>query len=268
MEAEENQDDNIGRWASRESEYGDLKRSVTKSNPIDSRMSTKDEFVRRWLVQIERENVTNESSLNTTKHQQSEFYRKFSSAIFLRLYLALEHHEVDQLPDIDILSSHYFNSLRKNYHSRTLRKRQRRNSSSDSSMLVAGITTELDSPGRENVSSKYRQEKKPQSHPLIGHETVASENEASRRAINREETFEKHPRRTTRHDLYDPKDWKSKSELHRQEKWQRTRGGKKSDKKRAGRKSGEDLMHSFSSKYVAQDRLTVSIWLYGAKQWG
>lgn len=237
MEAEENQDDNIGRWASRESEYGDLKRTVTKSNPIDSRISTKDEFVRRWLVQMERENVTNESSLNTTKRQQ-------------------KHHEVDQLPDIDFLSSHYFNSLRENHHSRTLRKRQRRNSSSDSSLLVASITTELDSPGRENMSSKYRQEKKPQSHPRIGHETVASEKEASRKSINREETFEKHPRRKTRHDRYDPKDWKSKPELHRQEKRQRTRGGKKSDKKRAGRKSGEDLMHSFSSKYVAQDRLT------------
>jgi hypothetical protein len=51
-----------------------------KHNPTGHGTSTKDAIVRKWLLEIERENNTQESSLNIIKDRQSEFYIKSSRA--------------------------------------------------------------------------------------------------------------------------------------------------------------------------------------------
>ena len=175
------------------------------------------------------------------------------------------HREIDQQSQTDFLSSQNIYYQDKNSHPKGLRKRQRRNSSSDSSLLVAGITTKINSPGRYTVSNKYRKEENNQSHTRMECGTETSDTEASGQAINRQEPFEKRPRRKTKEDRYKPKDRKTVSELCRRQKRQSTRGVKKRDEKRAARKLGECLMHNFTSEHIAQDRLTVSIWLCSAR---
>jgi hypothetical protein len=87
---------------------------------------------------------------------------------------------------------------------------------------------------------------------------ASSDSESSADSHVRHETFKKRDRHKTREDRYEPKKKKHQSEKQDGErKWKKKRE-KKGDKKKAARKAGEDIMNNFSSKSVAQNRLTVN----------
>ncbi|KAH8602601.1 hypothetical protein B0O99DRAFT_499007, partial [Bisporella sp. PMI_857] len=71
------------------------------------------------------------------------------------------------------------------------------------------------------------------------------------------EAFEKRPRHKTREDLYEPK--KKDSGIYPTEKLIKKKPEKKGDRRKVAQKSGEDLMNNFSSKSIAQDRLTMRV---------
>jgi hypothetical protein len=169
-----------------------------------------------------------------------------------------EHSEIVQ-PEINFLSTHDTCYWDGNYHPTALRKRQRRNSSSDSSLLIAGITTMADPLIRDKIPNKYGEGEKAQQQLQMGNRAEMPHANTSDHAYNDQETFAKRPRRKTRQDLYNPKDQNRDSELHRQEKRPRTRGDKKIERKKVARKLGKDLTHNFSSESIAPGRLTVSM---------
>lgn len=70
-------------------------------------------------------------------------------------------------------------------------------------------------------------------------------------------TFLKRERHKTREDRYEPKKKKHKEDTQDGEPKRKKKREKKGDMKKAAKKAGEDLMNNFSSKSVAQDRLTV-----------
>jgi hypothetical protein len=170
-----------------------------------------------------------------------------------------EQSEIDR-PEVNSLSTRDIYYRNENHYHTALRKRQRLNSSSDSSLLVAGVMMMADSLARDKIPDKYGEREKAQLHLQMRNRAEIPHTEASNHVYNSQETFTKRPRRKTRQDLYDSKDRKRNSELHRQEKRPRTKEEKKTDRKRVTRKLGEDLMHNFSSESIAGDRLTVSMW--------
>jgi hypothetical protein len=141
------------------------------------------------------------------------------------------------------------------------RGKRRHNSSSDSSLL--GPPTRLKSQQLVKEVSR-RAASDPQedgSTPPRKKQRIASSDSGipipssvSSNAV--QQSFEKRARHKTREDRYEPK---------KETKSKKARGGKSSKKKRekssqkAGRKSGTDLVHNFSSKSISQDRLTVSV---------
>lgn len=72
------------------------------------------------------------------------------------------------------------------------------------------------------------------------------------------ETFEKRPRHKTREDKYEPKK-KEKEEKNRvsEGKSSRKKREKSGDRRKAAKKAGDELIQNFSSKNIAQDRLTI-----------
>lgn len=71
------------------------------------------------------------------------------------------------------------------------------------------------------------------------------------------ETFEKRARHKTREDRYEPRKKEKRQGKIAVEKSSRKKREKRGDRKKAARKAGEELMQNFSSKSIAQDRLTV-----------
>ncbi|KAL5320794.1 hypothetical protein ACEPPN_011604 [Leptodophora sp. 'Broadleaf-Isolate-01'] len=71
------------------------------------------------------------------------------------------------------------------------------------------------------------------------------------------ETFEKRARHKTREDRYEPRKKEKRQGKIAVEKSSRKKREKRGDRKKAARKAGEELMQNFSSKSIAQDRLTI-----------
>ncbi len=71
-----------------------------------------------------------------------------------------------------------------------------------------------------------------------------------------EEIFEKRKRHKTKEDRYEVKEKKRKTDDEKEVK-KRSKPFKRSDAAKATRAAGEDLIRSFKSDKIAQDRLTV-----------
>ena len=141
--------------------------------------------------------------------------------------------------------------------------KRRHNSTSDSSLLE--VTAEqkshllnrdvLESDKMEKNKCSATQPKKKRIITLSESET----SECSSSSVSREEVFEKRARHRTREERYKPKEKKSrKSGKAAEEKWSKMRREKRGDRKRSARKAGEELLNTFSSKNIGQERLTVS----------
>ena len=137
--------------------------------------------------------------------------------------------------------------------------KRRHRSSSDSSLLEPVAKPEPKS--RKGDEPKLHPEKREdhvaQQHKK--HKVASSDSESSAESNTRQETYEKRDRHKTREDRYElkKKKKKHKSDKPDGERKPKKKREKKGDKKRASKKAGEDLMNNFSSKSVAQDRLTV-----------
>lgn len=74
---------------------------------------------------------------------------------------------------------------------------------------------------------------------------------------NPKEVFEKRARHKTREDRYEPKEANKKEGKNIEIKRSVSKREKKSDRRKAAKKAGEDLMNNFISKNIGQERLTV-----------
>lgn len=142
-------------------------------------------------------------------------------------------------------------------------QRRRRGSSSDSSFLESADPKAI--PNIITLSPRHliaeeRMESE-ESAVKVRYRSVHSDSEGSELSHHPKETFTKRLRYKTREDLYEPKKKENKKRSHREaaDEPVRKRRKKKGDKGKAARKAGEDLMHNFSSKSIAQERLTVSL---------
>lgn len=220
--------------------------ATTKSNLELCIPGTKDDFVRRWLVQTGHEEVG--GIYNTTKDTKSEFYLVYFWTRHLHAVLVSEYRE--KLP-VESMSRH--NALYEDEDFRIKKRRKRQwHSSSDSSLLDSAVDSRI----RNDASQKYEKRDQTLSRLQVKRKDETLDTEMPERSSNLQETFERRPRRKTREDLYEPKDQKRYSELPSREK--RTKRVKKGDRKRTARRAGEDLMRNFSSEKISHDRLTVS----------
>lgn len=142
------------------------------------------------------------------------------------------------------------------------RKKRQHLSSSDTSLLEPAPKQISPRVSREEHSHKRRREESPL-RTRKRRKAEPPESVELPQANIRKETFEKRARHKTREDRYDPNKEKSRNrkekEVEEAEKQPRKRREKKSDKRKAAKKAGEDLMNNFSSKSIGQDRLTVCI---------
>lgn len=141
------------------------------------------------------------------------------------------------------------------------KRRRRHNPSSDSSLLQVPErkrSQHLKEETRLAFSEGLQEHPSP---PPKNHRTVSSDAEQSSESATKhhiKEIFEKRPRHKTREDLYETK----KAKKHTEDgdvKIARKKREKKGDRSKAAKKAGEDLMQNFSSKSIAQERLTVCL---------
>jgi hypothetical protein len=143
----------------------------------------------------------------------------------------------------------------------------KRHDSSDSSLLQPAyeraesprrkkaITAVEDISEEETRHTSKNQGKKHKKPEALSLSSDDSQSESHR--PQRIETFEKRSRRKTREDRYESKK-KSKHVVEENKTAKKkTIKVKRGDAAKASRKAGEDLINSFRSKNVAQDRLTV-----------
>lgn len=100
--------------------------------------------------------------------------------------------------------------------------------------------------------------REPSSHVHKRRKAEPSNSVTSANSSAHHETFEKRARHKTREDRYEPKKGGRKFDKDDREKRPRKKREKKGDKKKTAKKAGEDLVNNFSSKSIAQERLTVS----------
>jgi hypothetical protein len=140
------------------------------------------------------------------------------------------------------------------------RKKRPHNSSSDSSLLEIAVRPKSAPLVREDTTaagSKRRGERSKTYHKK--RKTEPLEMALSSGSENHQETFEKRARHKTRDNLYEPKEKKKqkRSEKIASTKRSTSRREIKSDKRKAAKRAGENLMQNFSSKSIGQERLTV-----------
>lgn len=84
----------------------------------------------------------------------------------------------------------------------------------------------------------------------------SSDNQSESDEVQHKETFEKRKRHKTKTDRYEPKK-KAKPIVEEKNVVKKVKKFKRGDAAKASRKAGEDLVRSFTSKSIAQERLTV-----------
>jgi hypothetical protein len=166
-----------------------------------------------------------------------------------------------QLAHADIPSRHTGLQSEATNEAFQIRGKRRHNSSSDSSLLepparpksqqlVKEVSRRAASDRQQDGPTPPRKKQK-----IASSDSGIPSPSVSSNAVRH--SFEKRARHKTREDRYEPKKKETKSK--------KARGGKSSKQKRdkssqkAGRKSGADLVHNFSSKSIGQDRLTVGV---------
>ncbi|KAH7364349.1 hypothetical protein BKA65DRAFT_135273 [Rhexocercosporidium sp. MPI-PUGE-AT-0058] len=196
------------------------------------------DYVRRWLAQTESDSnhseafVTRETSSNK---EQNEIAHSEYPARRTALNTAIEPGP----------------SQRKRKH----------DSSSDSSLLGEPVRPSLHQSKRDDPRPAVSRRSENQSTPPQKKQRVTSSN--SRFTSHPptpsppKETFEKRARHKTREDRYEPKKKEKKQRKTSDEKTSRKKRERKGDRKKAARTAGETLMQNFSSKSIAQDRLTI-----------
>ncbi|KAG4438521.1 hypothetical protein IFR05_005995 [Cadophora sp. M221] len=141
------------------------------------------------------------------------------------------------------------------------KRKRKHDSSSDSSLLEAPIrplSHQWKQDGPRSVSP--RQPENQQTTPRKKGKVASSDSGLSSHPATPsppKETFEKRARHKTREDRYEPKKKDKKSGKITGEKSSRKKREKRGDRKKAARKAGDELMQNFSSKSIAQDRLTI-----------
>jgi hypothetical protein len=139
-------------------------------------------------------------------------------------------------------------------HSHHKGKRRHR-SSSDSSFLEAIVKPKL-RKGETKAAPERREELV--SNKAKKHEVVPSDSASLADSHVHHETFEKRERHKTREDRFEPKKKRHKSDKQDGTPKRKKKREKKGDKRQAAKKASEDLMNNFSSKSIAENRLTVS----------
>lgn len=251
------QQEDLQKHVSGETDYDNLIRAAMGSYLSLPPLDTKDHRVRRWLAQTE-EHKTHENRSDATgrKHEDSHFSTSRRPGALRDSFYDLETPDVNQLPPIDFIHGRNVSSPRALLPFERGRKRRRRNSISDSSWL-------------ENVETKHS-DNRTQRSPNLDNDKHGLCSQGTRKAVvpiakpakherTQEETFEKRPRHRTRVDLYEPKDQLGDSESHSREKRRNSKRRKEGSRRSTTRKAREELMNSFSSENINQERLTVSI---------
>ncbi|CAL3962303.1 unnamed protein product [Diplocarpon coronariae] len=140
----------------------------------------------------------------------------------------------------------------------TYKCKRRHKSSSDSSLLEAPIRlqrNDLKSDDPHPTISQRQNHPTAQEKPQVDHSDTGGSSHTSSRNPPRE-TFEKRIRHKTREDRYEPKK-KVRSGKDGVQNTSKKRRVKRGDRRKAAKKSGEELMQNFSSTNVARDRLTM-----------
>ncbi|KAH6666585.1 hypothetical protein B0J14DRAFT_677846 [Halenospora varia] len=140
---------------------------------------------------------------------------------------------------------------------RPSKQKRRHASSSDSSILEepAKVSLRL----REKDNERGLEASKYAPRPSKRQRTVsnASAEDHVEDRHDPKEVFEKRARHKTREDRYEPKEASKKEGKHIEIKRSISKREKKSDRRKAAKKAGEDLMNNFISKNIGQERLTI-----------
>ncbi|KAI9053668.1 hypothetical protein LZ554_002622 [Drepanopeziza brunnea f. sp. 'monogermtubi'] len=188
---------------------------------LERPLSGDDDYIRRWLAQIEISNATRQATSNQDKDRlaQADFGPGAAAHI-----------------SQDVLGPS--------------RGKRRHNSSSDSSLLEVTVRPRSQHLKRNDPSPPTPRKKQriDSSEPGVSIQAASS--------IQPRETFEKRPRHKTREDRYEPKKEK-RSRKNDENKATRKKREKKGNRRKAAKRAGEDLMQNFSSNRIGQERLTM-----------
>lgn len=142
------------------------------------------------------------------------------------------------------------------------KRKRTRNSSTDSSILEAvpqprnhsatKHNTKPDAVGDHNRGTTAHKKQR------ISSKAPEASSYSSVAGIPRKETFERRARHKTREDRYDPNKKNKQKKGGEDDKRQKKKKETKSERRKANKRAGEDLMRNFSSKSIGQERLTVS----------
>ncbi|KAE8447624.1 hypothetical protein EG329_010595 [Mollisiaceae sp. DMI_Dod_QoI] len=223
-----------------------------------------DDYVRRWLAHTD--SLTNHDLDRARKRETN--YSEYWLPLFLLSQKRApadgrqeqEHEEKSHTAHVKP-NHHRFDPQESEEALAPIRKRKR-HSSSDSSILAEPIRPKSQQfdRGKKDTSTRKRQEESVEGH--CRKQRIESSESSSSDPFTSEsppkETFEKRARHKTREDKYEPKAGDKKTKKNgAEQKPRRKREKKKSECGKTAKKSGEDLMHNFSSKSIGQDRLTI-----------
>ncbi len=144
---------------------------------------------------------------------------------------------------------------------RLSKSKRRHNASLDSSLLEAPIRPQIQQLRKGELGPEICQRRedgpitRKKQKIALSEASISSHSATSGPAT---EIFEKRPRHKTREDKYEPKRKGKKSRKTGEEEMTRKKREKRGNRKKAVKKAGEDVMQSFKSKSIGQDRLTVS----------
>jgi len=233
------------------------------NNQAEPTLSGDNDYVRRWLVQTEKESHVNGDKLDALQKQSRKLSPHHKTGTWLaESHLLIQAAEREDGPSKEHSKFGNFSHLQFGLEDSNERRKTKRkpNSSSDSSLLEAPPRPKpLPLLFKETIqkSPKFSQQAH-QDHKKRKAETFEPDiSSLSSLPSTRKETFEKRARHKTKEDRYEPKTKLSKSDKTTEKK--RSKSKNKGDRKRAAKKAGEDLIRNFSSKNIGQDRLTVSV---------
>ncbi|EKD19282.1 uncharacterized protein L3040_009278 [Drepanopeziza brunnea f. sp. 'multigermtubi'] len=188
---------------------------------LERPLSGDDDYIRRWLAQIEISNAARQATSNQDKDRLAQ--ADFGPGV------------AAHIPQ-DVLGPS--------------RGKRRHNSSSDSSLLEVTVRPKSHHLKRNDPSPPTPRKKQ----RIDSSDSGVSIQAAS--LIAPRETFEKRPRYKTREDRYEPKKEK-RSRKNDENKATTKKREKKGDRRKAAKRAGEDLMQNFSSNRIGQERLTM-----------
>jgi hypothetical protein len=147
-------------------------------------------------------------------------------------------------------------------------RKRKHHTSSDSSLLEVPVKPNPPPVRGSALETKHLTRGKARDRPPKKLRMEASVSEATTSSVvsnSKQETFEKRARYKTREDRYESKKVKKRPKDGDEKKPRRYKE-KRDDRKKAGKKAGEDLMQNFTSKSIGNERLTVSL-IHILKMW-